>query len=135
MHNKNKQVAFITKLLHTVEKILQTKTKIMKALVTILFCTVLFSTASANNFDGLKIAPNAKTATIEVRLTSKKVTDAKIVITDEAGKIVSTQTAKLATGDNAIALVDVSKLEEGNYTVTLTAGTDVMTTKFVNWKL
>ena len=107
----------------------------MKALFTILFCTILFSTASANNFDGLKIAPNAKTATIEVRLTSKKVTDAKIVITDEAGKIVSTQTAKLATGDNAIALVDVSKLEEGNYTVTLTAGTDVMTTKFVNWKL
>ena len=135
MHNKNKQVAFITKLLHTVEKILQTKTKIMKALVTILFCTVLFSTASANNFDGLKIAPNAKTATIEVRLTSKKVTDAKIVITDEAGKVVSTQAAKLISGDNAIALVDVSKLEEGNFTVTLTTGNEVMTTKFVNWKL
>ena len=107
----------------------------MKALVTILFCTILFSTASANNFDGMKIAPNAKTATIEVRLTSKKVTDAKIVITDEAGKVVSTQTAKLVNGENAIALVDVSKLEEGSYTVTLTSGDETVTTKFVNLKL
>ena len=135
MHNKNKQAAFIIKLLQTVEELLQTKTKIMKALVTILFCTALFSTASANNFDGMKIAPNAKTATIEVRLTSKKVKDAKIVITDEAGKVVSTQAVKLAKGDNAIALVDVSKLEEGNYIVTLTTANEVMTSKFMNWKL
>ena len=107
----------------------------MKALFTVLFSTILILTASANNFDGIKIAPNVKTATIEVRLTSKKAINAKIEITNEEGKVVSTQEVKLASGDNAIALVDVSKLEEGNFTVTLTAGEEKMTTKFMNMKL
>jgi hypothetical protein len=106
----------------------------MKALVTILF-SILFFSASANNNDGIKIAPNAKTTNIEVRLTAKKATDATIVITNEAGVVVSTQAVKLANGDNAIVLVDIAKLDEGNYTVTMTTGTDVMTTKFMNWKL
>ena len=107
----------------------------MKALIIILFSTILVSTASANNFDGMKIAPNAKTATIEVRLTAKKAIEAKIVITNETGKVVSTQAVKLVSGDNAIALVDVTTLEEGNFTVTLTTAEDVMTSKFMNWKL
>jgi hypothetical protein len=106
----------------------------MKALVTILF-SILFFTATANNNDGIKIAPNAKTTNIEVRLTTKKAIDATIVITNEAGTIVSTQAVKLTNGDNAIVLLDIAKLDEGNYTVTMTAGTDVMTTKFMNWKL
>ena len=108
----------------------------MKALIIILFSTILFSTAaSANNFDGMKLAPNAKTATIEVRLTAKKAIEAKIVITNETGKVISAQTVKLISGDNAIALVDVSTLEEGNFTVTLTTVEDVLTSKFMNWKL
>jgi hypothetical protein len=48
---------------------------------------------------------------------------------------VSTQTVKLTTGDNAVVLLDIAKLEEGNYTITMTAGADLMTTKFMNWKL
>ena len=107
----------------------------MKALITILFCTILLTTASANNFDGMKIAPNVKTATIEVRLKAKKAAEAKIVIINEAGKVVSKKTVKLVNGENAIALVDVSILEEGNFTVTLTTGKEVMTSKFLNWKL
>jgi hypothetical protein len=106
----------------------------MKALVTILF-SVLFFTATANNNDGIKIAPNAKTTNIEVRLAAKKATDATIVITNEAGVVVSTQAVKLTTGDNAIVLLDIAKLDEGTYTITMNAGTDVMTTKFMNWKL
>jgi hypothetical protein len=106
----------------------------MKALVTILF-SILFMTATANNNDGIKIAPNAKTTNIEVRLTAKKAADATIVITNEAGAVVSTQGVKLANGDNAIVLLDIAKLDEGTYTVTMTTGTDVMTTKFMNWKL
>jgi Secretion system C-terminal sorting domain len=106
----------------------------MKALVTILF-SILFFSASANNNDGIKIAPNAKTTNIEVRLTTKKATDATIVITNEAGAMVSTQAVKLANGNNAIVLLDIAKLDEGNYTVTMTAGTEVMTTKFMNLKL
>ena len=107
----------------------------MKTLITILFCTILFATATANNFDGLKIAPNAKTSTIELRLTTKKATEAKIEVTNEAGKVVSTQSVKLVIGENAVSLVDVSTLEEGNFTVTITKGKEVMTTKFLNWKL
>jgi hypothetical protein len=107
----------------------------MKALVTVLFCTILFATASANNIDGIKIAPNAKTTNIELRLTTKKATDATIVITNEAGVVVNTQAVKLTNGDNAVVLLDIAKLEEGNYTVTMTAGAEVMTTKFMNWKL
>ena len=107
----------------------------MKALLTVLFSTILIISVSAKNFDGIKIAPNAKTATIEVRFNAKKATEAKIVITNEEGKVVSTQVAKLVSGDNAVSLVDVSKLEEGNFTVTLTTGNEVMTTKFINFKL
>jgi hypothetical protein len=106
----------------------------MKALVTILF-SILFFTATANNNDGIKIAPNAKTTNIEVRLNVKKAIDATIVITNEAGVVVSTQAVKLTSGDNAIVLLDIAKLDEGTYTVTMNAGTDVMTTKFMNWKL
>ena len=107
----------------------------MKALVTILFCTILFSTASANNFDGMKVAPSAKTAsTIELQLTAKKATEAKIVITNKAGKVVSTQVAKLVNGANAITLLDVATLEEDTFTITLTTGTEVMTSEFINVK-
>ena len=107
----------------------------MKALVTILFSTILFSTANASNIDGMKIAPNAKTTNIEVRLKSNIVTDATIVITDETGKVVSTQIVKLVSGDNAVVLADVVKLAEGTFTVSLTAATEVLTSKFMNWKL
>ena len=107
----------------------------MKALVTVLFCTILFATASASNIDGIKIAPNANTTNIEVRLTAKAATEATITITNEAGVIVSTQAAKVITGSNAIVLLDIAKLAEGSYTITMTAGAEVMTTKFMNWKL
>ena len=61
--------------------------------------------------------------------------DATIIITDETGKVVSTQIVKLVSGDNAVVLADVVKLAEGTFTVSLTAATEVLTSKFMNWKL
>ena len=107
----------------------------MKALLTILFSTILIISVSAKGIDAIKIAPNAKTSTIEVKVSSKKATQATIVITNENGKVVSTQTIKLINGENIVALVDVAKLAEGSFKITLTAGSEVMTTKFMNWKL
>jgi hypothetical protein len=107
----------------------------MKAIVTVLCCTILFATATASNIDGIKIAPNAKTTNIEVRLTAKKAMDATIVITNAAGVLINKQAVKLTNGNNAIVLLDLAKLEDGNYTVTMTAGVEIMTTNFMNWKL
>jgi hypothetical protein len=95
----------------------------------------LFSTATASNIDGLKIAPNAKTTNIEVRLTAKRATDATIVITNEAGVLINKQAVKLTNGYNAVVVLDLAKLDEGNFTVTMTAGAEIMTTNFMNWKL
>ena len=67
----------------------------MKALLTLLFSTILIIHVSANNFEGIKIAPNAKNSAIEVRLNSKKAVDATIVITNENGVVVNTQVIKL----------------------------------------
>jgi hypothetical protein len=108
----------------------------MKALLTIFLNVFLLASATANSQDGngIKIGTNGKSS-VSVKFTSKKVTSATITITNEAGVIVSTQTADVVKGDNNITLTDVSKLAEGTFTISLTANGKIETIKFINFKM
>jgi hypothetical protein len=107
----------------------------MKTLITILLSTFIFANSFATTIDdGLKIAPNSKTATIEVRVNIKKACNATITIKNEDGVVVSTQSTVLIKGNNAVSISDISKLEEGTFTVSLVAEKTTMTAQFVNFK-
>jgi hypothetical protein len=106
----------------------------MKVLLTIFLSVFLLTSATANSQDGIKIGTNGKSS-VSVKFNSKKVTTTTITITNEAGVIVSTQTADVVKGDNNITLADVSKLAEGTFTISLTANGKTETTKFINFKM
>lgn len=105
----------------------------MKTLLTIFISVFILSSASANSFEGIKIATNKQSA-VELRLTSNKIENATITITNEAGITVGTQVATIVKGNNNVTLVDINKLAEGTYTVTIVSNNNTVTTKFINWK-
>jgi hypothetical protein len=107
----------------------------MKTLIILLVSVFTFATASANDTDRLTIAPNTKAATIELRVSKIKTTEATINITNEAGVIISTKKVTLLAGANAVELVNVKDLAEGTFTVTVTTATGTSQTQFVNWSL
>jgi hypothetical protein len=105
----------------------------MKTLFTIILSALIFTTASANNFEGIKIGTTGKSS-IEAKFTSAKATTATITITNQAGVVVNTQNVTLVKGANSVALLDVTTLEEGTYTISLIANGTTTTTTFVNFK-
>jgi hypothetical protein len=105
----------------------------MKTLFTIILSALIFTTASANNFEGIKIGTTGKSS-IEAKFSSAKATTATITITNQAGVVVNTQNVTLVKGNNVVALLDVTTLEEGTYTISLIANGTTTTTTFVNFK-
>jgi hypothetical protein len=105
----------------------------MKTLFTIILSALIFTTASAKNFEGIKIGTTGKSS-IEAKFSSAKATTATITITNQAGVVVNTQNVTLVKGNNAVALLDVTTLEEGTYTISLIANGTTTTTTFVNFK-
>jgi Fe2+ transport system protein B len=106
----------------------------MKALFTSIVAILIFATASASNFDGIKVGTTGKSS-IEAKFTSEKATTATITITNQAGVVVKTQNVTLTKGNNNIALVDVATLAEGTFTITLVSDNNTVSTKFVNFKM
>jgi hypothetical protein len=106
----------------------------MKALFTIILSTLIIATASASNFEGIKIGTAGKSA-IVAKYSSNKATTAVVSITNQAGEVVNTQNVTLIKGDNSIALVDVTTLAEGTFTISLVANGKTVTTEFVNFKM
>ncbi len=105
----------------------------MKTLFTIILSALIFTTASANNFEGIKIGTTGKSS-IEAKFASAKATTATVTITNQAGVVVNTQNVTLVKGANSIALLDVTTLEEGTYTISIIANGTTTTTTFVNFK-
>jgi hypothetical protein len=105
----------------------------MKTLFTIILSALIFTTASANNFEGIKIGTTGKSS-IEAKFTSAKATTATITITNQAGVVVNTQNVTLVKGANTVSLLDVTTLEEGTYTISLIANGTTTTTTFINFK-
>jgi hypothetical protein len=104
----------------------------MKTLITSIVAMFIFATATASNFEGIKIATTGK-STINAKFSSDKATTATISITNKAGVVVNTQNVTIAKGDNSIVLLDVATLAEGNYTVTLVSNGNTTTTSFLNF--
>jgi methionine-rich copper-binding protein CopC len=105
----------------------------MKTLFTIILSALIFTTASANNFEGIKIGTTGKSS-IEAKFSSVKATTATITITNQAGVVVNTQNVTLVKGNNTVSLLDVTTLEEGAYTISLISNGTTTTTTFVNFK-
>lgn len=105
----------------------------MKTLFTSIVAILIFATASATNFEGIKIGTTGKSS-IEAKFTSKKATTAIITITNQTGVVISTFNVTLVKGDNTISLLDVSLIEEGTYTISLTSDGTTSSTKFINFK-
>jgi hypothetical protein len=105
----------------------------MKTLFTIILSALIFTTASANNIEGIKVGTTGKSS-IEAKFSSAKATTATITITNQAGVIVNNQSVTLVKGNNTVSLLDVTTLEEGTYTISLIANGTTTTTKFVNFK-
>jgi methionine-rich copper-binding protein CopC len=105
----------------------------MKTLFTIILSVLIFTSASANNFEGIKIGTSGKSS-IVAKFSSEKATNATITITNQAGLVVNTQNVTLVKGNNTVSLLDVTTLEDGTYTISLISNGTITTTKFVNFK-
>jgi hypothetical protein len=105
----------------------------MKALITTILCILIITTSFASNFEGIKIGTTGK-SNIEAKYTATKATAAKVTITNQAGIVINTINVTLTKGDNNIALVDVTTLEEGTFTISLMENGNTTTTTFVNYK-
>jgi hypothetical protein len=105
----------------------------MKTLFTIILSALIFTTASANNFEGIKIGTTGKSS-IVAKFSSAKAITATITITNQAGTVVNTQNVTLVKGNNSVSLLDVTTLEEGTYTISLIANGKTTTTTFINFK-
>jgi PKD repeat protein len=106
----------------------------MKALFTIILSISIFATATASNFEGIKIGSTGKSS-IEAKFSSKKATTATVTITNQAGVVINTLNVTLSKGTNNIALVDVTTLEEGTFTISIVANGKTVTTEFINFKM
>lgn len=106
----------------------------MKALFTIIFSIAIFATASASNFEGIKIGTTGKSS-IEAKYASHKATTATVTILNQAGVVINTLNVNLTKGANNISLVDAATLAEGTFTISLVANGKTVTTEFVNFKM
>jgi hypothetical protein len=107
----------IEKILQTVRNTNQQKLKNMKALITSIVAMFILATASASNFEGIKVASAGKPA-LEATFSTEKASTATISITNQAGVVVKTTTVAATKGTNTFSLIDVATLEEGTFTIT-----------------
>jgi hypothetical protein len=105
----------------------------MKTLITSIVAMFIFATASATNFDGIKVTTVGKPA-IEATFSSAKATTAIISITNQAGVVVKTTSVVVAKGSNTFSLIDVTTLEEGTYTISLESNGKTTNTNFIFFK-
>ena len=105
----------------------------MKTLITSIVAMFIFATATASNFEGIKISSVGKPA-VEATFTSNTVTKATISITNQAGVVVKTNTVAVTKGANTFSLIDVTTLNEGTYTISFEANGKTTTTTFIYFK-
>ena len=106
----------------------------MKALLAIVFSTLIISTATAGNIKDLKIGFSNPTS-ILVQLNTSSSTQATITITDQTGKIIKTIQAILSIGNNKVDLLDLTTLSFGTYTVSVLANNELTTTSFIHFDM
>jgi hypothetical protein len=105
----------------------------MKTLITSIVAMFIFATATASNFEGIKVTTAGKPA-LEATFSSTSVTTATISVTNQAGVVVKTTSVAVTKGSNTFSLINVTTLEEGTYTISLTANGKTTNTTFIYFK-
>jgi hypothetical protein len=80
------------------------------------------------------IVPNPSSNGIQVKVKVNKAATGTITIFDAAGKQVYQQEAALQEGNNKIVINDIIILNEGSYTVKLTANKETFSSRLMIWK-
>lgn len=104
----------------------------MKSFLLIAITNLIISTCLATPKDnGINICKWSN-ATISMKLSIKKSTNATVTIYNNNGVVVSTQIKKLKAGVSTINITDVSNLLEGTYTVTVVTNTKTVQSNFLH---
>ncbi|MEO6721738.1 MAG: T9SS type A sorting domain-containing protein [Ferruginibacter sp.] len=82
----------------------------------------------------MSIVSNRASGEAQVRFNSSKNGEAIITVLDEAGKVLLQQTSKLSSGVNNIGITKLLTLNEGTYTVRLTANNQTYSSRLLLWK-
>lgn len=80
------------------------------------------------------ISPNPSSTNAQVKIKMNKAAMGDITVFDATGKIVLKQQATLLAGNNTIVINNITKLNDGYYTVRLIANDEIFTTKLLVWK-
>ncbi|MFC4262621.1 hypothetical protein ACFOWM_07020 [Ferruginibacter yonginensis] len=106
----------------------------MKSIISFLFIIIVSLNVHAHNIDEMKIGSNSKTASLEIKIKSTLSNhDVVITVKDEQGNIITTQAAKVITGETIISIVKPNTMKEGMYTVEMKSGDEIKTAKFMIW--
>lgn len=103
---------------------------------TLLSATPLFIDETGFNFKGkeLWLKPNPTSGNAQVTFTIKKAGKGTVIILDESGTTVLKQQVQLVAGKNKITLNNITRLNEGNYTICLNTNYATYSTPLVLWK-
>jgi hypothetical protein len=69
------------------------------------------------------IAPNPSSSSVQLKFKVDATAKAEIVVYDATGKVILKQQANIQAGNNSVILNNVTKLNDGYYTVSLTTAT------------
>jgi hypothetical protein len=80
------------------------------------------------------ISPNPSSTNAQIKIKMNKAAMADIAVYDATGKVVLKQQASLFAGNNTVVINNITKLNDGYYTVRLNANNEIFSTKLLVWK-
>jgi Secretion system C-terminal sorting domain len=80
------------------------------------------------------ISPNPSSTNAQVKIKMNKAAMGDITVFDATGKIVLKQQASLLAGNNTVVINNITKLNDGYYTVRLNTNNEIFSTKLLVWK-
>jgi len=95
--------------------------------------TVLIKTAELKSSE-MSVSPNPSGKNVQVKIKAVRAGAGNITLFDATGKTVLKQQANILTGNNSIAINNMSALSEGYYTIRLVVNDEVFSTKLIIWK-
>ena len=98
------------------------------------FSNVVTVKISGSKVKDFVITPNPASADAQIRFYAAKSGVAKIIVYDAAGKVVQQQQANVLSGNNSIAINNITKLSEGMYTIKMITNEESFSSKLIVWK-
>lgn len=82
----------------------------------------------------MTITPNPSSNNVQIKIKINKAGAGTITVFDAAGKMVLQQKTNLQSGNNSIAVNNITTLKEGYYIVRLLANDEIFSSKLLIWK-